>query len=158
MRRILIRISALAIVIASLASSQPTQSAILIGAAALHLGMEKQDVLSKLSTCCKTALLGALLSLGDTSLMVTNKSDVNDVYGNVYFRNGRVTGVLANRDWRPEPDAYKSAFSLVSFGGRHITRPANTGNDVEQNKGDAERFQQERTDPHWIMGGRSLWK
>jgi hypothetical protein len=74
--------------------------------------MEKQDVLNKLSSCCKTVTLGALPSLGDASIMVTNKADVNDVYGNVYLRNGRVTGVLANRDWSPEPDVYKSALSL----------------------------------------------
>src|SRR5947209_6803672 len=112
MKAVAMRISTLLLFITVLCSSQSQQPVISLGRALLHIGMDKQDALNKLSRCCKIVLMGSLPSLGDSSAMVSNKDEINDIFGNVYFKNGKVTGVIAHKDWNSGPESYKAALAL----------------------------------------------
>lgn len=112
MKTLALRTVALVLIVSIFSSSQSQQPAISIDNVTLHLGMEKQDALKKLSFCCKTLMTSALPSLGDSTAMVSNKDDIYNFIGNVYFRNGKVVGVNATRDWSAEPESYKSALAL----------------------------------------------
>lgn len=86
--------------------SQDRKAGISIGGQVLSLDMDRQEALKKLSLCCQS------LPLGDAAVLVSDKKDINQDFGTVYFKNGKVTGIDANRDFNHEPDSYKMALAF----------------------------------------------
>src|ERR1022692_4093352 len=85
---------------------QPHEPGVSVGSEVLHLKMERQEALKKLSSCCKT------VPFGNAAVIVTDKKDINRSFGVVYFEDGKVSGIAADKAWSPEPASYDTALAF----------------------------------------------
>ena len=86
--------------------SQEQKARISIGERVLSLDINREEALKRLGSCCEC------IPLGSVAVLVTDKKDVNQIFGTLYFKQGKVSGIDANRDFNHEPDAYKMALAF----------------------------------------------
>ena len=68
-----------------------------MGGEVLRLNIGRQEALKRLSSCCRT------VPFGNDAVIVTDKKDINQGFGTVYFEDGKVSGIAADKNWSPEP-------------------------------------------------------
>src|SRR5664279_2623568 len=101
-----IRLSVFLVLTAACVGQQTQQPGVSVGGAALHLNMERQEALKKLSLCCQT------VPFGNAAVIVSDKRNVNRSFGVVYFDQGKVSGIAADRDTSFKPPSYQTALAF----------------------------------------------
>ena len=94
--RALLCTSILVLLLSGVSSSQEREQAIppLIAWPPLHVGMEKQEALRKMSSCCqKITEIGIQGSTDTAGIVLPRDPRVGDISGAVYFRGNKVAGI-----------------------------------------------------------------
>ena len=106
MKTVAMTLSILLALTAVCVGQQLQQPGVSVGGEVLRLNIERQEALKRLSSCCKT------VPFGNDAVIVTDKKDINQVFGTIYFEDGRVSGIAADKNWSPEPASYETALAF----------------------------------------------
>jgi hypothetical protein len=113
--RALLCTSILVLLLSGVSSSQEREQAIppLIAWPPLHVGMEKQEALRKMSSCCqKITEIGIQGSTDTAGIVLPRDPRVGDISGAVYFRGNKVAGIARDVSGSAAPEVYENGMAL----------------------------------------------
>lgn len=112
--RALLCTSIFVLFLAGVGRSQEREDAVprLIAWPPLHVGMERQEALRKMSSCCQIREIGIQGSADIAGIVLPKDPAVGDISGIVYFRGNKVAGIARDLSGSAAPEVYENGIAL----------------------------------------------